>query len=90
MQRNDGGAINFVNATPAYGQFGTGNNYPVRILVNQAYKMQLNADGSLSLANGAGCTAGGHWMMASSRELKENIEELGAAESQRRSSNLFR
>ena len=84
LQRNDGGAINFVNATPAYGQFGTGNNYPVRILVNQAYKMQLNADGSLQLANGAGCTAGGHWYDGgiSSRELKENIEELGVAESQ--------
>ena len=84
LQRDDGGAINFVNATPLYGQFGTGNNYPVRILVNQAYKMQLNTDGSLQLANGAGCTAGGHWYDSgfSSRELKENIEELGVAESQ--------
>jgi len=84
LQRSDGGAINFVNATPLYGQFGTGNNYPVRILVNQAYKMQLNTDGSLQLANGAGCTAGGHWYDSgfSSRELKENIEELGVAESQ--------
>jgi len=84
LQRDDGGAINFVNATPLYGQFGTGNNYPVRILVNQAWKMQLNADGSLQLANGAGCTAGGHWYDGgiSSRELKENIEELGVAESQ--------
>jgi len=84
MQRSDGGALNFVNATSAYGQFGTGNNYPVRILVNQAWKMQLNADNSLVLANGAGCTAGGHWYDSgySSRELKENIEELGVAESQ--------
>jgi len=84
LQRSDGGAINFVNATPLYGQFGTGNNYPVRILVNQAWKLQLNADGSLQMANGAGCTAGGHWYDGglSSRELKENIEELGVAEAQ--------
>ena len=37
LQRTDGGAINFVNATPAYGQFGTGNDYPVRILVNSTW-----------------------------------------------------
>ena len=80
LQRNDGGAINFVNATPAYGQFGTGNNYPVRILVNSAWRMSLNTDNSLSMLSGATCTAGGVWTNASSRELKENIEGLGAEE----------
>jgi len=82
LQRNDGGAINFVNATPAYGQFGTGNDYPVRILVNSTWRMSLNTDNSLSMANGASCTAGGVWTNASSRELKENIEGLTAAEAQ--------
>jgi len=82
LQRTDGGAINFVNATPAYGQFGTGNDYPVRILVNQMWRMSLNTDNSLSMVNGASCTAGGVWTNASSRELKENIEGLTADEAQ--------
>jgi hypothetical protein len=82
LYRDDGGAINFVNATPAYGQFGTGNNYPVRILVNSAWKMSLNTDNSLSMVNGATCTAGGVWMNASSRELKEKIEGLSAEEAE--------
>jgi hypothetical protein len=80
LQRTDGGAINFVNATPAYGQFGTGNDYPVRILVNSTWRMSLNTDNSLAMVNGASCTAGGVWTNASSRELKENIEELTADE----------
>jgi hypothetical protein len=82
LQRDDGGAINFVNATPAYGQFGTGNNYPVRILVNQTWKMSLNTDNSLTMVSGATCTAGGVWTNASSRELKENIEGLSAEEAE--------
>jgi len=82
LQRNDGGAINFVNATPAYGQFGTGNDYPVRILVNQTWRMSLNTDNSLSMVNGASCTAGGVWTNASSRDLKENIEGLTIDEAQ--------
>jgi len=82
LQRSDGGAINFVNATPAYGQFGTGNNYPVRILVNSTWRMSLNTDNSLAMINGATCTAGGVWTNASSRELKENIEGLTVDEAQ--------
>ncbi len=80
LQRTDGGAINFVNATPAYGQFGTGNDYPVRILVNSTWRMSLNTDNSLAMINGASCTAGGVWTNASSRELKENIEGLTVEE----------
>jgi len=76
IQRTEGGAINFVNATLSYGQFGTGNNYPVRLQVNNAWKMQLDNDNSLTMASGATCTAGGVWTNASSRELKENIEGL--------------
>ena len=82
LWRNDGGAINFVNATLAYGQFGTGNDYPVRILVNQTWRMSLNTDNSLSMANGASCTAGGVWTNASSREFKENIEGLTVVEAE--------
>ena len=82
VQRSDGGAMNFMNASLSYGQFGTGNGYPVRILVNSAWRMSLNLDNSLTMANGASCTAGGVWTNASSRELKENIEDLSAAEAE--------
>jgi hypothetical protein len=34
------------------------------------------------MANGASCTAGGVWTDASSRELKENIEDLSVAEAE--------
>jgi hypothetical protein len=80
VQRSDGGAMNFMNASLAYGQFGTGNGYPVRILVNSAWRMSPNLDNSLTMVNGASCTAGGVWTDASSRELKENIEDLSVAE----------
>jgi hypothetical protein len=78
--QREGGAMNFMNASTAYGQFGTGNGYPVRILVDSAWRMSLNLDNSLTMVNGASCTAGGVWTDASSRELKENIEDLSAAE----------
>jgi hypothetical protein len=82
LQRSDGGAINFVNATPTFGQFGTGNDYPLRLSVNSTWRMILNTDNSLSMVNGASCTAGGVWTNASSRDLKENIEGLTVAEAQ--------
>ena len=66
----------------AYGQFGTGNGYPVRILVNSAWRMSLNLDNSLTMVNGASCTAGGVWTNSSSRELKENIEGLSVTEAE--------
>jgi hypothetical protein len=75
-----GGASNFINATADYGQFGTVNNYPVRILVNSSWRMALNADNSLNMVSGARCTAGGVWQNASSRALKENIIDLNTAE----------
>jgi hypothetical protein len=81
VQRPDG-ALNFMNASTAYGQFGTGNAYPVRILVNSAWRMSLNLDNSLTMVNGASCTAGGVWTDASSRELKENIKDLSVAEAE--------
>jgi hypothetical protein len=46
-QRSDGGAMNFMNASMACGQFGTGNGYPVRILVDSAWRMSLNLDNGL-------------------------------------------
>jgi len=74
------GAQNFMSATAAYAQFGAVSNHPVRILVNSAWKMKVNTDGSLSMSSGATCTSGGVWTNASSRILKENIESLGTDE----------
>jgi hypothetical protein len=44
--------------------------------------MSLNLDNSLMMVNGASCTAGGVWTDASSRELKENVEDLSVAEAE--------
>jgi hypothetical protein len=77
--RSDG-AMNFVNATTTYGQFGTVNNFAVRILANATWKMTLNTDNSLAMASGASCTAGGVWTNASSFALKENITTLSGEE----------
>jgi len=75
LDRTDG-ATNFINATATAGNFGTVNNYPFRVLVNSTWRMRLNTDNSLDMVNGASCSAGGAWLNASSRELKENIEGL--------------
>jgi hypothetical protein len=77
--RSDG-AINFVNATTTYGQFGTVNNFAVRILANAVWRLTLNTDNSLAMANGATCTSGGVWTNASSIALKENITTLTGSE----------
>ena len=77
VNRTDG-ATNFINATTDYGQFGTVNNFAVRILVNATWKTRFNTDNSLTMASGATCTAGGVWTNASSLALKENITPLSA------------
>jgi len=77
-----GGAMSFMTASASGGAFGTQNNYPVQILANGAYRMQINANNSLNMASGATCTAGGTWTNASSRRLKENIRDLRAEDAQ--------
>jgi hypothetical protein len=79
LNRTDG-AKNYVNATATFGNFGTVNNYPLRLVVNSLGKMTLNTDNSLSMVSGATCTAGGVWTNASSIALKENISTLGSEE----------
>jgi hypothetical protein len=79
VDRTDG-AMNFINATDSYGNFGTVNDYPLRLVVNAWWRMRLDSDGSLTMKNGATCTAGGEWQNASSRELKENIRDLTTEE----------
>ncbi len=79
LDRTDG-AMNYINATDSFGNFGTVNNYPLRLVVNATWKMRVNADNSLTMRNGAALSAGGVWQDASSRALKENIEDLPADE----------
>ena len=79
LERTDG-AKTYVSATTLGGYFGTQNNFPLKLMVNGALRMQLSSDNSLAMSNGASCTTGGVWKDASSRQLKENIEGLTAEE----------
>jgi hypothetical protein len=79
LNRTDG-ARNFMNANASFGNIGTANNYPLRLVVNSLGKMTLNSDNSLNMASGATCTAGGVWTNASSIALKENISTLNSDE----------
>ena len=76
----EGGAINYINAIPNYGNFGVVNNYPLRLVVNSLWRLRLDPDGSLTMRNGATCTAAGVWTNASSRDLKENIRSISTEE----------
>jgi Chaperone of endosialidase len=77
------GAETILAATSIFGFVGTKNNYALRFLANDSRVMDLNPDGAtndLEMANGAVCTSAGVWTNASSRELKENIINLGTDE----------
>jgi hypothetical protein len=79
LQRTDG-ATNYINATGSFGNFGTVSSHPLRLAVNSVWRMRLNLNNSLTMANGATCTAGGTWENSSSREYKENIQSLSTQE----------
>jgi hypothetical protein len=74
------GATNYINATDTFGNFGTVNNFPLRLVVDSVWRMRLNSDNSLTMKNGATCSAVGVWTNASSRDLKENIQSLSTNE----------
>ena len=78
-ERTDG-ATTYVNATANYGNFGTVNDKPLRLVVNSSWRMRLNSDDSLEMSNNATCTAGGVWTSVSSREAKTDIRKLTVAE----------
>ncbi len=75
VDRTDG-ATNYINATDTSGNFGTVTNHVLRLVVNSTWRMRLHTDDSMTMRNGASCSAGGTWLNASSRDLKENIREL--------------
>jgi hypothetical protein len=79
VDRTDG-ATNYINATATFGNFGTVNSFPLRLVVNAIWRMRLNTDNSLQMKNGASCTAAGVWTNASSRDLKENIRSISTEE----------
>ena len=78
-ERTDG-ATTYMNATANWGNFGTVNNKPLRLVVDSDWRMRLNSDDSLEMSNNATCTAGGVWTSVSSREAKTNIRKLTVAE----------
>lgn len=87
IKRTDG-ATCYINGTDSYANFGAVSNHPLRLVVNSVWKMRLDADGSLTMSNGATLTAGGTWTNASSRALKENIQSLNTDEALTTLNNL--
>jgi hypothetical protein len=79
VDRTDG-ATNYINATATSGNFGTVTAHVLRLVVGAQWKMRLFTDNSVDFRNGGSITAGGTFVNASSRELKENIEDLAADE----------
>ena len=75
VNRTDG-VTNYINATDSFGNFGTVTNHPLRLVTNSQWNVRINTDRSLTMRNGATCTAGGVWTNASSRDLKENIHDI--------------
>jgi hypothetical protein len=69
-----GGVQNFINATASFGNFGTVNDFPVQIMTNSVWRMRVNTDDTLSMSDGG--SYNGTWNPASSKEFKENIENL--------------
>ncbi|MBN2431721.1 MAG: tail fiber domain-containing protein [Acidobacteria bacterium] len=79
LERTDGATTFFASKTNN-ANFGSASNHPLRLVVNTAWIMQLNANESLEMKNGAVCTTAGQWQDASSREYKENIHALSRAD----------
>jgi hypothetical protein len=82
-----GGAKNFINATEDYGNFGTATDHSVQILTNTSWSMRINTDDTLDMKDGGGYN--GTWNPASSRELKENIQNLDTGEAKEALAGLY-
>jgi hypothetical protein len=74
-----------------YAHVGSKSNHDLRIHVNDSPRITIDTDGEvgigttsptypLEMASGAYCTSGGVWTNASSREFKENIQNVTADE----------
>jgi hypothetical protein len=79
LDRTDGVVAGF----GAFGDFcaiGTATNHILDFVINGNPTMTLRTNGSLHMSSGARCTGAGVWTDASSREYKENIQDLTAQE----------
>ena len=58
------------------------NSYPLVIMTNSTERIRFPAPGGnyITAANGASLTNAGQWLDASSRDLKQNIQDLSSAE----------
>jgi hypothetical protein len=79
LDRTDGATTGF-SASGDKCAFGTLSNHPLYCVINGVFTMILQTNGSLHMSSGAYCTAAGKWVDASSREYKENIQELTVQE----------
>jgi Chaperone of endosialidase len=79
LDRTDG-AMAYVTAGGTYVNMGAASTNHLRLMADGTWQTQINTDGSLTMASGATCSAGGVWANSSSRELKENIENISADE----------
>jgi hypothetical protein len=72
------GAACYVSGGSNYGFFGTKTNHPLRLAIQGSWKMELTSATDINMADGGGYD--GTWNPASSRELKENIQNLTSNE----------
>jgi len=79
LDRTDGAKTGF-SASGDKCAFGTLSNHPLWMVINGAFQAIFHTNGSLQMMNGAWCTAAGVWQDASSREYKENIQDLSVQE----------
>ena len=74
------GARAYLQAMDDEVQIGSQSDHEVFLMVNDSWKMRLYKNGALQMVSGAICTGGGVWTDASSRDLKENIQDLRVEE----------
>jgi len=79
LDRTDG-AMAYMGAGHTFVNMGSASWNHLRLMVNGAWKTQLNTDGTLHMASGAYCNIGGKWIDSSSREVKDDIKDLTADE----------
>ncbi|MCX6583683.1 MAG: tail fiber domain-containing protein [Candidatus Aminicenantes bacterium] len=90
INRTDG-ACGVISAGATHVFIGAKSNHDFRLITNDSVKMTILPSGDvgigttapsypLHMASGAYCSTGGTWTNASSRALKENIENLSTAE----------
>ncbi|MGD2072411.1 MAG: tail fiber domain-containing protein [Candidatus Thorarchaeota archaeon] len=75
IDRTDGATTGFASLGD-FGALGTVTNHPFYFVINGLARMILRTNGSLQMSSGARCTAAGVWTDASSRDYKENIQEI--------------